>query len=283
MGMRQLLHHVLVLAAVLPLACVAQEPQSAGSKVAGEPGSWQFADTPSWRDEFDVDGAPDPSRWSHDLGGHGWGNNELQRYTDRAANARVVDGMLLLVASKDRAGKAGFTSARLVTKDKGDFRYGRFEIRAKLPGGRGTWPAIWMLPTDQAYGGWPDSGEIDIMEHVGFDPGKVHVTVHTGAYNHKRGTHRSGTRVVDTATTAFHLYRVDWTPEEIRGFIDGTEVFVFRNEGTGSQAWPFDQRFHLLLNIAVGGDWGGREGVDDSAFPASMQVDYVRVYPLLQP
>ena len=117
--------------------------------------------------------------------------------------------------------------------------------RARLPGGRGTWPAIWMLPTDQAYGGWPASGEIDIMEHVGYDPGRIHVTMHTGAYNHRIGTQKTATRVIDDPTTRFHRYRVDWTPDTIRGYIDDVQVYEFVNEGTGPAAWPFDRRFHV--------------------------------------
>ena len=182
-----------------------------------------------------------------------------------------------------RAGKTTYTSARLVSRGKGDFQYGRIEFRARLPVGRGTWGALWMLPTENRHGGWPRSGEIDIMEHVGYDPGQVHVTVHTQAYNHTRKTQRGTQTTVADASTKFHRYRVDWTPDWIRGYIDGAPVFEFANEGTGPDAWPFDQPFHLLMNLAVGGDWGGAQGVDEAAFPAWMEVDYVRVYPLLQP
>lgn len=241
----------------------------------------RFAATPSWQDEFDVDGKPDPARWSYDLGGGGWGNNELQAYTDDAANAFVRDGVLHVVALKQAREGRDYTSARLVSKGRGDFRYGRFEARAKLPRGRGTWPAIWMLPTEWAYGGWPRSGEIDIMEHVGFDPGRVHISVHTQSYNHVAGTQRTATRVVDGVMDGFHLYRFDWTPAEIRGYVDDVPLFAFRNEGTGPDAWPFDRTFHWLINLAVGGNWGGREGIDPAAFPATLQVDWVRVYPLL--
>lgn len=139
-----------------------------------------------------------------------------------------------------------------------------------------------MLPTDNRYGGWPRSGEIDIMEHVGHDPGRVHVTVHTQAYNHKVGTQRGQATRVEGASQGFHRYRVDWTPERIEGFIDDAPAFAFANEGTGPDVWPFDQRFHLLMNLAVGGDWGGAKGVDEAAFPAWMEVDYVRVYPLVE-
>ncbi|AKC87778.1 glycoside hydrolase family 16 protein [Pseudoxanthomonas suwonensis] len=245
--------------------------------------SWTFADTPSWQDEFDYQGLPDPAKWGYDIGGKGWGNNELQHYTNRLANAFVEDGVLTIVARRfKKAGKNTYTSARLVSRGKGDFQYGRIEFRARLPVGRGTWGALWMLPTESRYGHWPRSGEIDIMEHVGHDPGQVHVTVHTQAYNHMVKTQRGTQTHVRDASTQFHLYRVDWTPDWIRGYIDDAPVFEFANEGTGPDAWPFDQPFHLLMNLAVGGDWGGAEGVDEAAFPAWMEVDYVRVYPLVE-
>jgi beta-glucanase (GH16 family) len=138
-----------------------------------------------------------------------------------------------------------------------------------------------MLPTDFAYGEWPKSGEIDIMEHVGYDLNKVHITMHTEAYYFKINTQKSATKVIPTATTEFHLYRVDWTPYSIKGYIDDLQIFEFINEGKGYKVWPFDKRFHLLLNIAVGGDWGGAQGIDQMAFPAAMEVDYVRVYKMI--
>jgi licheninase len=172
-----------------------------------------------------------------------------------------------------------------VTREKGDWTYGRVEVRAKLPSGRGTWPAIWMLPTEWRYGGWPHSGEIDIMEHVGFDPDIVHATVHTGAYNHAAGTQRGAQIEVPTARAAFNVYAIEWAPEEIRGYVNDTHYFTFENErltdpSAGAPEWPFDQPFHLLLNIAVGGTWGGAQGVDPEVFPQQLVVDYVRVYRL---
>lgn len=237
---------------------------------------WEFESTPVWTEEFNTDGAPDASKWGYDVGGTGWGNNELQYYTD-GLNAAVNSGTLKITARKEGFSGKSYTSARMITKNKGDWRYGRFEVRAKLPRGRGTWPAIWMLPTDWVYGNWPNSGEIDIMEHVGFDSNRVHITVHTQAYNHMLGTQKSANKIVPDAMDNFHVYRVDWTWYGIRGFIDGEQIFEFKNEGT-QQKWPFDQRFHLLLNIAVGGNWGGQQGVDDTIFPAVMEVDYVKVY-----
>jgi beta-glucanase (GH16 family) len=240
--------------------------------------NWTFDTVPVWTDEFNTAGAPDPSKWGYDTGGSGWGNNELQFYTTSISNASVSNGKLVITARKENSGGRNYTSARLVSRTKGDFLYGRIEVLAKIPGGRGTWPAIWMLPTDWEYGGWPKSGEIDIMEHVGYDSTRVHFSVHTEAYNHSINTQKSTNRIIPTAITEFHKYRVDWTPYAVRGYYDDNLMFTFVNEGTGSAKWPFDKRFHLLLNIAVGGDWGGLQGVNDAAFPAAMEIDYVRVF-----
>lgn len=239
-----------------------------------------------WSDEFDYTGLPDAEKWSYDVGGGGWGNEELQFYTEaREQNARVEGGHLIIEARREPWSGRGYTSARLVTREKGDWTYGRVEVRAKLPSGRGTWPAIWMLPTEWRYGGWPHSGEIDIMEHVGFDPDIVHATVHTGAYNHAAGTQRGAQIEVPTARAAFNVYAIEWAPEEIRGYVNDTHYFTFENErltdpSAGAPEWPFDQPFHLLLNIAVGGTWGGAQGVDPEVFPQQLVVDYVRVYRL---
>lgn len=239
---------------------------------------WKFDSIPVWSDEFSVDGPPDPTKWGNDTGGNGWGNNELQYYTSSTNNASVANGILSITARKEFRDGRNYTSARLVTKYKGDFLNGRIEVRAKLPSGRGTWPAIWMLPTDWEYGSWPNSGEIDIMEHVGYDPTRVHFSIHTEAYNHTKGTQKSTDRIIPTAMTEFHKYRVDWTPYAVRGYYDDEFMFEFVNEGTGPSTWPFDKRFHLLLNLAIGGNWGGVNGVDDSIFPTTFEIDYVRVY-----
>ena len=256
-------------------------PDGNGTTPPPAPQEWKFETTPVWSDEFNTDGAPDAGKWGYDIGGTGWGNNELQYYTN-GLNTSVNGGNLKIEARKENYGGRNYTSARMITKDKGDWLYGRFEVRAKLPRGRGTWPAIWMLPTDWAYGGWPNSGEIDIMEHVGFDPGRVHITIHTKAYNHTLGTQRGAYSVVSTAMDEFHRYRIDWTSYGIRGYIDDERIFEFMNSGNGSDYWPFNQRFHLLLNIAVGGSWGGQQGVDDTIFPTSLDIDYVRVYRFLK-
>ncbi len=243
--------------------------------------SWKFESTPAWADEFDYTGAPDTTKWGYDIGGRGWGNNELQYYTNSTDNASVANGVLSITARKEAKEERNYTSARLISKNKGDFLYGRFEIKAKLPVGRGTWPAIWMLPTDWEYGDWPKSGEIDIMEHVGFDPDNIHISTHTLKYYFKINTQKTAIKRISNATTEFHLYRVDWTPATLRGYIDDQLIFEFKNEGKGYEVWPFDKRFHLLLNVAVGGDWGGQKGIDDTAFPTSMEVDYVRVYKMI--
>lgn len=244
--------------------------------------AWEFEKIPSWSDEFDYEGLPDPKKWGYDIGGNGWGNNELQYYTKGLENAQVGKGVLKITAIKENKDGKEYTSARLVSSKKGDFRYGRFEVKAKLPTGRGTWPAVWMLPTDWVYGGWPRSGEIDIIEHVGYDQNKIHMSVHTQAYNHKIGTQKSSLKTVLGVSEDFHLYRVDWTPYAIRGYVDNVQLFEFINDGKGFETWPFDQKFHFLLNIAVGGDWGGAQGVDSGVFPQSMEVDYVRVYDMIE-
>jgi beta-glucanase (GH16 family) len=234
-----------------------------------------------WFDEFDYTGLPDNNKWSYDTSGNsgGWGNNELQFYTKaRLSNAEVKDGLLFINAIKEDYKGFKYTSARLISKLKGDWLYGRFEIKAKIPSGRGMWPAIWMLPTDWVYGGWPSSGEIDIMENVGYDPYWIVASAHTYSYNHVQGTQKNNKISIPDCYETFHVYALEWDATEYRVYVDDVLYFTFKNEGTGYKAWPFDKRFHLLLNVAVGGNWGGAQGIDDSIFPRSMVVDYVRVY-----
>jgi beta-glucanase (GH16 family) len=236
-----------------------------------------------WSDEFDTPGAPDPAKWDYDLGDGcpancGWGNNELEFYTKDKKNVRVEKGMLVIEAHKEKREGKEYTSTKILSRGKGDWLYGKIEVRAKLPKGRGTWPAIWMLPTEWKYGGWPASGEIDIMEHVGFNEGQVHGTVHTEAYNHVKGTQKGGFTKVADATTAFHTYSMEWEANSISFKIDGQLFYSFGRTGNGFAEWPFDQRFYLIMNIAVGGGWGGQQGVDESIWPQRMEVDYVRVY-----
>jgi beta-glucanase (GH16 family) len=240
---------------------------------------WSFETTPVWADEFNNTGTPDTGKWKYDLGGGGWGNSELEDYTNSLNNVSIANGILTITARKESMGGMNYTSARMVSKNAGSLLYGRIEVRAQLPAGRGTWPAIWMLPDNTVYGNWPNSGEVDIMEMVGFDPNNVHFSVHNQTYY--AGTAKSSTLNIPSASTAFHLYREDWTPYAIRGYYDDALVFTYVNDGTGAATWPYDQKFHLLMNIAVGGTWGGSKGVDDTAFPTAMQVDYVRFYNMI--
>lgn len=234
-----------------------------------------------WNDEFDYYGLPDSTKWNYDTVGNawGWGNNELQYYTvARKENVWVSDGTLKVTAAKEYFNGFNYTSSRLTSKGKGDWLYGRFEISAKLPEGRGLWPAIWMLSTDWAYGGWPESGEIDIMENVGYDPYNIVASVHTQNYNHVMGTQRNHTIEVKDNRDVFHTYSLEWSEKRVDAFIDDSLYFTFKKEADDFKVWPFDKRFHLLLNLAVGGNWGGKMGVNDSIFPVAMEVDYVRVF-----
>jgi beta-glucanase (GH16 family) len=242
--------------------------------------NWKFEATPVWEDNFSTGSTADAAKWTFETGGSGWGNNELQFYTS-GANSTVSGGMLSITAKKENFSGREYTSSRMVTKDKGDWLYGRFEVKAKIPKGRGTWPAIWMLSSENSYGTWPASGEIDIMEHVGYDPNKIHSTIHTSAYNHTRNTQRTSSKIIPDATDSFHVYRVDWTPYAIRSYIDGVQYFEFVNEAKGFSVWPFDKKQHLILNVAVGGNWGGVQGVDNTIFPAALVVDYVKVYKMI--
>lgn len=231
-----------------------------------------------WNDEFNIDGKPDESKWDYDIGGHGWGNSELQYYTSDSVNVRVNNGKLEIETHYYPNSDFKYTSARIVTRNKGDWKYGRVEVRAKLPFGLGTWPAIWMLPTDWEYGDWPRSGEIDIMEHVGYDPNVIYGTVHTEAFNHSIGTHESNHITIPTAMSEYHVYAIEWFEDRLDFYIDGNKHFTFENQNKTYKEWPFDKRFHLIMNIAFGGDWGGAHGIDNSIFPVKMDIEYVRVY-----
>ncbi len=245
-------------------AC-AQKPQKQGWKLV-------------WSDEFNYHGLPDSSKWAYDTGNkNGWGNNELQYYTNQEIkNARVENGLLTIEARKEDKEGFKYTSARLVTKGKASWQYGKIEVRAKLPAGRGSWPAIWMLADNMKK--WPDDGEIDIMEHVGYDQGTVHASIHCKKYYHSIGTQKTSTTAVPDCSSAFHIYSMEWNKDVITVAIDGKPFFHFANEHKGYEYWPFDNKMHLLLNIAVGGNWGGQKGIDENTFPWKMEVDYVRVY-----
>ncbi len=274
--------YILVLSIIIQYSCMnAQKNSSDIVNDSIKKNGYKLA----WSDEFNYIGLVDSTKWSYDIEGNewSWGNNEYQYYTKARKENSFVDGQYLhIVALKEKWNKKDYTSARLITKGKGDWLYGKFEIRAKLPGGKGIWPAIWMLSTDWAYGGWPQSGEIDIMEHVGNVPDTVYATAHTQTYNHVIGTQKSKGLYLSDCEKEFHTYILEWDEKGYRVFVDSTEYFHFKNEQTGSNEWPFDKRFHLILNVAVGGNWGAAKGFDKNIFPRELIVDYVRVYQFLK-
>jgi beta-glucanase (GH16 family) len=285
----------LVIAAAVdrPATARAEEPAApaaAGASAGAE--DWKLV----WSDEFDKPGLPDPAKWNYEEGY--LRNNERQFYTRaRNENARVENGMLVIEARKEefkiptaasrgkgkgRATKgrevADYTSASLTTQGKASWTYGRIEVRAKLPTGRGMWPAIWTLGENIRQVGWPTCGEIDIMENVGFDPDTICANIHTKSYNHVMRTNKGSRIKIPKPYEDFHVYAIEWRPERIDFFVDKTKYFTFQNEGTGPAAWPYDKPQYLILNIAIGGSWGGQKGIDDGIFPQRMYVDYVRVY-----
>jgi beta-glucanase (GH16 family) len=234
-----------------------------------------------WNDEFNDSGLPDSSKWSYEKGYVR--NREMQYYTvRRAENAVQRDGNLVITARNDSAMIDGeirpVTSASLITRNKGDWKYGRIEVRAKLPMCLGTWPAIWMMPTTRVYGGWPKSGEIDMMEHVGYDPHKIYFNLHTDKYNHTKGTGRGASVDCPNPDKEFHVYAVEWFEDHIDWFFDDKKVFSIQDDGEGWESWPLDQPFYLILNFAFGGAWGGSNGVDLSGLPQEYHIDYVRVF-----
>jgi beta-glucanase (GH16 family)/glycerophosphoryl diester phosphodiesterase len=253
------------------------EPELLFEEIKNSPVSngWKLV----WSDEFNYTGLPDNTKWSYEVGGHGWGNNEKQYYTDAdTMNVMVKNGILSITARKEQKGNNEYTSARLLTKGKASWKYGRIEINAQLPSGRGLWPAAWMLGNNIDKVRWPECGEIDIMEHVGFKKDSVFGTIHTGAYNHVKGTQKGKTTFIENPYTQFHTFAIEWTPEKIDFLLDGELYNHFANEHKTSDEWPFDQPFYLLLNLAVGGNFGGQKGIDNSVFPATYKIDYVRVY-----
>lgn len=239
---------------------------------------------PVFVEEFNDDGLPDSSRWKYDTGGHGFGNNELQYYTNaRNENIYQTNGILTITARKESYLGSHYTSAKILTKDLFSFKYGKLEVRAKIPPGTGTWPAIWMMPQYNEYGNqsWPDNGEIDIMEHVGYNPGYIHGTVHTAAYNHKINTQKGGYIYVEDATNTFHVYSIEWSENKIDFLVDDHLYFTFENDMQGDyRTWPFNHPFYIIVNLAIGGDWGGVQGVDDNIFPVQLEIDYIKVYQL---
>lgn len=230
-----------------------------------------------WSDEFNGKGKPDTTKWSYEEGL--LRNNEAQYYTKaNKKNARLEKGMLVIEAHKENYKGSSYTSASLHTKGKKHFLYGRYEIRAKLPMARGTWPAIWLLGENINQVGWPTCGELDIMENVGFDSLKIHANVHTEAYNHVKKTNKGNSIEVEKPWENFHVYEMEWTSEKIDFFVDDKLYFTFTKEGNDSAVWPYDIPHYLILNLAIGGAWGGQKGIDDTNFPHQYYIDYVRVY-----
>ncbi len=235
-----------------------------------------------WSDEFNGSGAPDPAKWGYDLGAGGWGNNEIQNYTNSTQNSRQEGGMLVINAVKNGS---TWTSARLLTRYKFSFTYGTVIFRAKLPVGIGTWPALWMLGANLGTAGWPACGEVDVMEMVGKDPAVIHSSIHTpSSYG---ATVNTKTKYVGTFNTEFHTYQVKWTPEKMEFSIDSVAFYTYNPSVKNSSTWPFDKACFLIMNIAMGGNWGSdpqyetnglKNGIDPTLSTATMTVDYVRVY-----
>lgn len=248
-----------------------------------------------WSDEFDYNGLPDPNKWTYEEGFVR--NQELQYYTvGRKENARVENGLLIIEARREAwpnqryspnapardwqrsRRQAEYTSASITTKGKAQWTYGRIEVRAKLPSGLGVWPAIWTLGVNIDQVGWPRCGEIDIMEYVGYEPNTIWANVHMAKYNHMLGTSRGSTIRILRPYESFHVYALEWDMEQLRFFVDDKHYFTFNNEHAGVDVWPYDGPHYLLLNLAIGGSWGGAKGVDPDIFPQRFEIDYVRVY-----
>jgi beta-glucanase (GH16 family) len=269
---------ILLAVAVLSLSCgggaTLQPPPAAGFKLV-------------WSDEFNgADGSsPDSSKWTYDIGGNGWGNNELEYYTNRTQNAQIKSGNLVITAQKETyAGSDGvtrnYTSARLKTQGLFSQAYGRFEARIKIPAGQGMWPAFWMLGNDIGTVGWPKCGEIDIMENIGKQPGTVHGSLHSSSTVAQTSdvsapfSLPAGQNFADD----FHLYAVEWETGIIRFYVDSNLYATFtQSQWPAGGAWSFDHPFFILLNVAVGGNWPGSPDAT-TVFPQQMLVDYVRVY-----
>jgi beta-glucanase (GH16 family) len=245
----------------------------AGFKALPEREGWELV----WSDEF-RETSIDTNKWTWEVNGNGGGNNELQYYTDSKANSYIIDDYLVIKGIKKNYKGKFYTSARMVSANKGDWTYGRFDIRAKIPVQQGIWTAIWMLPTDNVYGGWPESGEIDIMETIGHKPSTLHGTIH---YGDPWPNNKYLTAIYELPkgdfSQEFHVFSVEWEPNEIRWYLD-TILYATRTASdVAPKKWPFDQRFHMLLNLAIGGNWPGPPD-DATIFPKYFFVDYVRAY-----
>ena len=231
-----------------------------------------------WSDEFDGDDIDD-DKWNFEIGNGnwGWGNGEHQYY--REENAFIEDGKLVIEALNESYGGHEYTSARMQTRNKADFLYGKISASIKVPAAGGTWPAFWMMPTNSEYGGWPHSGEIDIMEHYGCNPGDVHSTVHNNMYNWNGGIPPTSYSTTTSATSEFHEYEVEWTEDELKFFVDGSWIGSYYNQNNGWEQWPYNQEFYVILNLAIGSHFMPCE-TQDELFPQRYEIDYVRVYQL---
>ena len=277
--------HFLVFAIFILCSCSEDEDKAQGNdQTPIFSSNWEML----WSDEFDGEDL-DLSKWNKLSWRPGWVNNELQAYTERDTNIFLDSGFLVLqglidpgFSGTDYNGNdynADYTSGRVNTDGKFSTTYGRFDIRAKLPKGKGSWPAIWMLGESINSIGWPDCGEIDIMEHVGYDEGMIHGSIHTEEYNHMYNTQRSGSKYIENVTSTFHVYSLEWSPFYLRYLIDDEPFFFVYNDSKGDNSkWPFDDPHYIILNLAIGGDWGGVQGISTSEFPMRMMVDYVRVF-----
>lgn len=230
-----------------------------------------------WNDEFNTPGLPDSTKWGYEIGKVR--NAELQYYTDkRGENARIQDTVLIIEARKESYKGADYTAASLISRHKGDWLYGKFEISAMVPTGKGTWPAIWMLPTNDEYGGWPKSGEIDIMEYVGMEPHNLYYTIHYQGTNGK-GHESSGSASLSLQPYhRFVKFTLEWSPTKMEWFEDDKLVHTYIQKSDDPKAWPFNKEFYMILNLAYGGAWGGQQGIDDTLLPHKFYVDYVRIY-----
>ena len=231
-----------------------------------------------WNEEFNTPGLPDSTKWSYESGKIR--NNELQYYTvKRLENARIEDSVLVIEARKEKYSGADYTSASIISKGIGDWKYGKIEISAKVPTGKGTWPALWMMPTNSEYGTWPRSGEIDIMEYVGFEPQYLHYTCHFEGTN-GTGHQSSGIKSASIANpfNKFIKFAIIWTPDKIEWYANDVKYFTYTKKSDDYRTWPFNKEVYLILNLAYGGTWGGIAGVDDTKLPHKFLIDYVRVY-----
>ena len=259
---------ILAALALIPLlACSGRNPEGYQLVWADDFNSTSL-DTTKWQ-VYDGNGCPNMC---------GFGNRELQYYTARKENVRVENGLLVIEAHREGYDKNDYTSAKLQTREEVSFRYGYVEIGARLPNCRGTWPALWMLPELDRPMNWPEDGEVDIMEHVGYNAGMVYGTIHTGEHNHIQQTQVGDSIFLPDAHETFHVYALEWTPNELIWLVDGKEYHRVERTGGVMRDWPFDRNFSLIMNLAVGGNWGGKHGVDDSCWPQRLLIDFVRVY-----